>query len=152
MKTNKTSPFTGGPVELCSRSATTRFRGEPFTYTSYFYRCLDSGREYTDNELDDRSLEMVYSQYRLRHGIPSREEIKAIREQYGLSALAMSRILGLGDNQYRLYEKGTIPSESAGKLINLASQKGNMLLLLQSSENAFKAKTYHRIYERVLNA
>ena len=152
IKANKKSPFTGGEVELCTEPVSTKFRKEPYSYTSYFYRCVDTGQVFTDNELDDRSLEMVYSQYRLRHGIPSREEIKAIREQYGLSALAMSRILGLGDNQYRLYEKGTIPSESAGKLINLASQKGNMLLLLQSSENAFKAKTYHRIYERVLNA
>ena len=152
MKTNKKSPFTGGAVELCTEPASTRFRKEPYSYTSYFYRCVDTGRVFTDNELDDKSLAMVYDQYRQRHGIPSREEIKAIREQYGLSALAMSRILGLGDNQYRLYEEGTIPSESAGKLIKLARRRENMLALLESSRNAFTAKEYHRFYEMVENA
>ena len=118
METNKKSPFTGGVVELLTEEATTTFRNERYSYTRYYYRCVDTGRTYTDNELDDKSLDQVYDQYRNRHGIPSKSEIKEIRELYGLSALAMSKILGLGDNQYRLYEDGAMPAESVGKLIN----------------------------------
>lgn len=149
MKTNKKSPFTGGAVELCSEQATTHFRNEQYSYTSYYYRCVDTGRVFSDNELDDRSLAAVYDQYRQRHGIPTVEEIKEIRALYGLSALAMSRVLGLGDNQYRLYEEGAVPSESAGKLIALSRQKTNMLTLLESSKAAFSEKEYNRFYEMV---
>ncbi len=149
MKTNKKSPFTGGSVELLSEPATTTFRGERYQYISYYYKCNDTGRIFSDNDLDDKSLDQVYDQYRLRHGIPSKEEIRQIREQYGLSALAMSRILGFGDNQYRLYEDGTIPVESVGKLIVLARQKVNMLALLDSSKVLFQEKEYNRYYEKI---
>ena len=149
MKTNKKSPFTGGSVELLSEQATTTFRGERYQYTSYYYKCNDTGRLFSDNEVDDKSLDQVYDQYRLRHGIPSKEEIRQIREQFNLSALAMSKILGLGDNQYRLYEEGTIPVESVGKLIALARQKVNMLALLDSSKALFPEKEYTRYYEKI---
>lgn len=152
METNKKSPFTGGAVELCSEQANTVFRKEHYSYTSYYYRCVDTGREFTDNELDDKSLAQVYNQYRQRHGIPSQQEIVDIRCQYGISALAMSQILGLGDNQYRLYEDGTIPTESVGKLIYLAKQKVNMLALLDNSQRAFTLKEYNRLYETISNA
>lgn len=152
METNKKSPFTGGAVEICSEQATTVFRKERYSYTSYYYRCVDTGREFTDNELDDKSLAQVYSQYRQRHGIPSQQEIAEIRGQYGLSALAMSKILGLGDNQYRLYEDGTIPTESAGKLIYLAKQKVNMLALLDASKGMFTQKEYNRLCDSISNA
>lgn len=149
MKTNKKSPFTGGEVELCTEQATTLFRKERYTYTSYYYRCVDTGRCFTDNELDDKSLEQVYCQYRKRHGIPSKEEIKEIREQYGLSALTMARILGLGDNQYRLYEEGVIPSEYVGKTIGLFRQKVNMLALLNASQELMPVKEFNRLYEQI---
>lgn len=149
MKTNKKSPFTGGSVELLSEQATTTFRGERYQYISYYYKCNDTGRLFSDNEVDDKSLDQVYDQYRLRHGIPSKEEIRQIREQFNLSALAMSKILGLGDNQYRLYEEGTIPVESVGKLIALARQKVNMLALLDSSKALFPEKEYNRYYEKI---
>lgn len=150
MKTNKKSPFTGGAVELCAEQASTRFRNELYSYTSYYYRCVDTGRTFSDNELDDKSLEMVYSQYRIKHGIPTKDEIKEIRVQYGLSALAMSRILGLGDNQYRLYEDGAMPTESVGRLIRLARQKKNMITLLEFSKAAFSAREYNRFHDKVM--
>lgn len=152
MKTDRKSPFTGGAVELCTTQATTMFRKELYSYTSYYYRCVDTGRIYSDNELDDKSLEQVYVQYRKRHGIPSQVEIRAIRAQYGVSALAMARILGLGDNQYRLYEDGAIPTESAGKLILLARQKANMLALLDSSQELFTPHEYNRLQDSIRNA
>ena len=135
---------------MCTEQSITRFRNEQYSYTSYYYRCVDTGRVFSDNELDDRSLEMVYGQYRQRHGIPTKEEIKDIRNQYGLSALAMSRILGLGDNQYRLYEDGTIPTEAVGKLIRLAKQKNNMIALLESSKAAFSVSEYNRFHVKIM--
>ena len=59
-----------------------------------------------DTALDTENMEQVYQQYRKRYGIPSAKEIMATRKRYGLSATRISEILGLGTNQYRLYESG----------------------------------------------
>lgn len=70
-------------------------------------------------------MEQVFSQYRQRHGIPNPEEIKAIRMKYHVSASRMSRILGFGANQYRLYESGVMPSLSNARLILLVAEEKN---------------------------
>lgn len=143
------SPFTGGQVELLESPAKTLFRKEEYSYTEYTYRCIDTGRTFTTDELDDKSLRQVYDQYCEKHGIPNAEEIKQIREKYGLSALAMSSILGLGENQYRLYEDGAIPSESTGKLIKLISDKQNMTSLLIDAKAKFSIKEFSKYYELI---
>lgn len=143
------SPFTGGQVEILEAPAKTLFRKEEYSYTEYTYRCVDTGRTFTTDELDDLSLHQVYDQYCKKHGIPNAEEVKQIREKYGLSALAMSSILGLGENQYRLYEDGAIPSESTGKLIKLVSCKQNMISLLIGAKAMFSTKEFAKYYELI---
>lgn len=146
------SPFTGGQVELIEAPAKTIFRKEEYSYIEYTYRCVDTGRTFTTDELDTRSIQQVYEQYCAKHGIPNTQEIKEIRQRYGLSALAMSAILGLGENQYRLYEEGAIPSESKGKLIKLVADKNNMLNLLESSKALFSDNDYIRFSESIRKA
>jgi DNA-binding transcriptional regulator YiaG len=60
--------------------------------------CEDTGEEFTDAKLDDLNLTQAYNQYRTRCNLPFPDEIKALREQYGLSAAKMSEILGFGAN------------------------------------------------------
>lgn len=81
-------------------------------------------------------MEQVYRQYRERHGIPSPDDIKAIRMKYRVSAAKMSRILGLGANQYRLYESGEMPSLSNARLITLVSEKDNFEKLKNLEEDS----------------
>ena len=111
------SPFTGGHVTLMTEKAISVFRGEEFPYTRHYYRCDDTGITFTDAETDEKGLEQIYSQYREKYGIPSPDEIRNIRKQYGLSAVMMSKILGIGDNQYGLYEKGEMPTKNIGRMI-----------------------------------
>ncbi len=81
-------------------------------------------------------MEQVYRQYRERHGIPSPEDIKAIRLKYRVSAAKMSRILGFGANQYRLYEAGEMPSLSNARLITLIAEKDNFEKLKTLEEDS----------------
>jgi hypothetical protein len=61
----------------------------------------------------------------------------------------MSKILGLGDNQYRLYENGVIPSESAGRLINLAKDPIKMQKLLGMAGGALSKKDFERYSSKI---
>ena len=63
MKSDKKSPFTGGKVELLSKEAEVVFRGEKITVEKFYYRCTDTGHEYTDAELDDDFMWAVFRKY-----------------------------------------------------------------------------------------
>lgn len=145
------SPFTGGHATLVEENATTTYRGEEFKYTRRYYRCDDTGITFTDAETDGWGLDQVYSQYREKYGIPAPEEIKAIREQYGLSAVTMSKILGIGDNQYGLYEGGEMPTKNIGRMIATIKDKNIFNMYVDMARNQFKEKDYNRIKEKIEN-
>ncbi len=63
------SPFTGGKVTLQKEMRTMNFREEPFHIWFRFYVCKDSGKQFTDDELDDVNTNQVYNQYRKKYGI-----------------------------------------------------------------------------------
>ena len=145
------SPFTGGHATLVEEKATTTYRGEEFDYTRRYYRCDDTGIAFTDDETDAWSLEQIHSQYREKYGIPTPEEIKAIRGQYGLTATTMSKILGIGDNQYGLYENGEMPTKNIGRMIATIKDKNIFSMYVDMAKNQFTEKENNRIREKVAN-
>lgn len=146
------SPFTGGKVELKTEMKKLEYRKEKFSICFHFYKCVDSGEEFTDTESDELNIAQVHNKYRSKFGIPFVEEIKAIREQYGLSAAKMSEVLGLGVNVYRQYEGGEIPSVATGRLIRLAKDPQEFRKLLDISQGAFEPHEYDRVLRKVNQA
>lgn len=112
------SPLTGNEMERRTEPGfELTFRKETFTITHHFWLCTETGEQFTDDAMDDLDLGQVHNQYREKYGIPFPEEIKGIREKYGVSASKMSEILGLGANSWRNYEAGEVPSVANGRLI-----------------------------------
>lgn len=124
------------------------FRKAPFEVVFHYYRCEDSGEQFTSTELDELNTNQVYNQYRDRFNIPFQDEITNIREKYGVSAAKMSEILGLGVNSYRQYESGEMPSVSNAKLIQMARNPVNFLEMVQLCQS-LDAKTKRTITRRV---
>lgn len=143
------SPFTGGNATLMEEKAVSVFRGEEFTYIRYYYRCDDTGITFTDVDTDEKGLEQIYSQYREKYGIPTPKEIKAIRKQYGLPAMTMSKILGIGDNQYGLYESGEMPTKNIGRMIATIKDRNIFLMYVDMAKNQFEKEAYERILEKI---
>ena len=134
---NPKSPFTGGEVILCKQERELIYRKEKFVYIANFYMCVDTNETFTTTELDEVNVKQVYNQYRTKYGIPFPDEIKNMRERYGLSASKMSIILGLGANQYRLYENGEMPSEAIGKTLKSIINPQIFLTYVRNAENQF---------------
>jgi len=111
------SPITGKPMKIHKKPEKLSFRKEGFEITYHYYLCEDTGERFTSDELDQINTVQVHNQYREKHGIPFPDEIKQIRAKYNLSARKMSHILGFGENSYRNYEAGEIPSVANGRLI-----------------------------------
>ncbi|MGO4292538.1 type II toxin-antitoxin system antitoxin SocA domain-containing protein [Chitinophaga sp. RAB17] len=146
------SPFTGGKVELKTEVRKLEYRKEKFPIHFHFYKCIDSGEEFTDTALDNLNVAQIHNKYRSKFGIPFVEEIKEIREQYGLSAAKMSEVLGLGINVYRQYEGGEIPSVATGRLIRLAKDPGEFRKLLEISQGVFESHEYDRVLRKINQA
>lgn len=92
--------------------------------------------------------------YRKKYRIPFPDEIKAIREQYGVSAIRMSQILGFGDNQYRLYESGlAMPSVSNGRIIHsIINSPGTFDAYLESAREQLGEEIYLKIRRQIEEA
>lgn len=114
------SPLTGKKMELAKERRLMNFRKETFEIVFHYYKCIDSGEQFTTTPLDEVNMNQIYNQYRDKFNIPFPDEISRIRNKYGLSATKMSEILGFGVNSYRHYEAGEMPSVANAKLIQMA--------------------------------
>lgn len=137
------SPITGKEMILTKEKRSMDFRKETFEIVSHFYKCEESGEQFTTTSLDELNMNQVYNQYRDKLHIPFPDEIIRIREKYGLSAAKMSEILGLGINSYRQYEAGEMPSAANAKLIQMVDDPKkfiDMVELCGTLEEKLKVK------------
>ncbi len=143
------SPFTGKEMTRVCEKRVWNFRGEKFEYVHVYWRCKDTGESFTTDESDTAGYIQATNQYREKYGIPYSDEIIAIRRKYGISAAKMSLVLGIGVNQYRLYEQEEVPSVSNGRMIRSIMNPEVMLQMVESSENELSKNEYVKIVKRV---
>ena len=137
------SPITGAAMKLTKERRSMDFRKETFEIVFHYYKCEDSGEQFTTTSLDEVNMNQVYNQYRDRFNIPFPDEINRIREKYGLSAAKMSEILGFGINSYRQYEGGEMPSIANAKLVQMVDDPKffiDMVELCATIDDKAKAK------------
>lgn len=142
------SPFTGGSATLKSETAILRFRNEEYEVMSYYYQCNDTGLRFSNAELDQKAMDDVYALYRERHNIPSPQELSSLRERYELSGHMMSKIIGIGVNQYGLYEKGEMPSAAIGQMLSVIMNHKNFLEAVKQAHVKLGAD-YQKVLDKV---
>jgi putative zinc finger/helix-turn-helix YgiT family protein len=152
------SPITGIEMKLIKERRSMDFRKETFEVVFHYYKCADSGEQFTTTAMDEVNMNQVYNQYRDRFNIPFPDEVIRIREKYGLSAVKMSEILGFGVNSYRQYEAGEMPSIANAKLIQMVDDPKffmDMVALCGGIDEKAKAKYIQKaqllVEERIRN-
>ena len=141
------SPFCDGKATLIEKKTVIPYRKENFEIIRQLYRCDQTGLEFSTEEQDQDAAAQIYNKYRKKHGIPTTEEIKALRKKYGLSASKMSLILGFGVNQYHNYENGEVPSLSNAKLILAAMNPDFFKTLVLLVKEDLGEKTYKHLQD-----
>ena len=132
------SPITGKDMLLRTEVRSLAFRKEAFPIVYHYYLCEDSGEQLTTTDIDELNMIQLYNQYREKHHLPFPDEIRAIREKYGLPTNKMSEILGFGINSYRNYENGEVPSQSNARLIQIANDPKKFKDLIELSDTLDK--------------
>lgn len=146
------SPFTGGEVKLIKEKKSFEFRKMSFEIIYHYFKCVDTGEEFTNTELDELNTNQAYNQYREKECIPFPDEITNIRLQYNLSATKMSDILGFGVNMYSKYEAGEIPNVSNGRIISVCKNPVTFKNMFSRIMQQFGSKEQEEIMQKINNA
>ena len=95
-------------ASIVSRKETFNVKGEDIAVESSVLVCDKCKQDIFDEELDEKNLELAYTEYRKKHNLLLPTEIKGIREKYGLSQRSLGRLLEWGEITVNRYENGAI--------------------------------------------
>jgi putative zinc finger/helix-turn-helix YgiT family protein len=122
---------TSDHVETHHRKETIPVRGEPIEVPAEFFRCSACDCEFEPMDTDRDPLDSAYRIYRERHGLLQPEEIRAIRDRYGLTQKELSGLLGWGSVTLSRYETGALQDEAHNTALELVRDEKAFLSLLK---------------------
>lgn len=144
--------------EVCGREVETKIItrkeilnvcGEDIEVDAQVMVCAECGEELFNEELDSATLINAYNEYRRRHKLLLPEEIRRIREQYGLSQRSFAKLLNWGDKTIRRYENGAVQDRAHNSLLLFLREPENMRTYLTENEVALDEKQIRRLLETV---
>lgn len=144
--------------EVCGREVETKIItrqeifnvcGEDIEVDAQVMVCAECGEELFNEELDPATLINAYNEYRRRHKLLLPEEIRKIREQYGLSQRSFAKLLNWGDKTIRRYENGAVQDRAHNSLLLFLREPENMRTYLTENEVALDEKQIVRLLETV---
>jgi uncharacterized phage-associated protein/DNA-binding transcriptional regulator YiaG len=91
-------------------------------------------------ELDEATLVAAFNLYRQKHGLMAPEEMKRLRERYGLSVRAFSLLLGWGEITAHRYENGSLQDDAHQAALRLAEEPANMRIFLTANGHKLTAR------------
>lgn len=123
--------------------------GESVEVNAQVLVCAECGEEFYCEELDNTTLINAYNKYRRRHKLLLPEEIKKIREQYGLSQRSFSKLLSWGDKTVHRYENGSIQDKAHNSLLIFLREPENMRAYLMENEVMLEERQKNKLLETV---
>lgn len=121
-------------TKVISRKEIFNVCGEDIEVDAQVMVCADCGEELFCEELDSATLINAYNEYRKKHKLLLPEEIKKIREQYGLSQRSFAKLLNWGDKTICRYENGSVQDRAHNSLLLFLREPENMRTYLTENE------------------
>lgn len=119
--------------------------GEMIEVEAQILTCAECGEEFFCEELDNATLVSAYNEYRKKHKLLLPEEIKRIREQYGLSQRSFAKLLNWGDKTICRYENGSIQDKAHNSLLLFLREPKNMRAYLMENEIALDMRQKEKL-------
>jgi len=120
---------------VLSKEEVFNIRGEDIAIRSSVLVCDKCKHEIFDEELDEKNLELAYTEYRKRHNLLLSTQIKEIREKYNLSQRALGRLLEWGEITVNRYENGAIQDAAHNAILEFISHPENMLEIYEKNNH-----------------
>lgn len=138
-------------AHVIERNATYTFKGETFEIVERVLQC-DCGEDLYDELLDAETMKTLSLLYQERIGL-SLEDIKSVRNQYGLSMDLFSRILGWSKSTIVRYETGKYIPDSSHMLVlkRLKEHPESIDEFYNLNKHKFTEKEQTKINEKLKN-
>lgn len=138
-------------VMLSQAPETVKVKDEEITLQIKSCKCSCCGAELWISEVENENLRNAYNEYRRRHKLLLPEQIKEIREGYGMSQVSFAKLLGFGEKTIARYENGSIQDEAHNNLMLLMADKHNFRRLFERNEQSFPSFEQFKV-KKALNA
>jgi putative zinc finger/helix-turn-helix YgiT family protein len=106
--------------------------------------CATCGEAMVEEAFGDPTLK-VYAEYRRRHGLLSPEQIRAIREKYGLSQEAFATLLGASPATFARYEGGSLQDKAYDQLIRACDDPAYIADLVAREGRQLSSRQLERV-------
>lgn len=135
---NMLCPFCEEETALNKITATEMMevRGEKIPIERQYYHCQSCGEDFEELDENYDPYDAAYREYRNRKGWAQPEDIKAFRDQIGLTQKQFSDLLGIGIATLNRYENGALQSEANNTLIRLCMEDTRAFIQLVRSNQA----------------
>ena len=115
------------------REVTTEVKGIKIKFTEKYKVDSKTNEEIFDRDIEQENDIKLYNVYKKRMNLLTTNEIKEIRERYGLSQKDFALALGMGEITINRLENGSIQSEAVDSIIRLSESPRNMLELIEKN-------------------
>ncbi|AEX84768.1 putative zinc finger/helix-turn-helix protein, YgiT family [Marinitoga piezophila KA3] len=113
--------------------------------------CEKCGEELFEPYYENENLKKAYKIYAKKHNLVLPEEIKKIREMYGVSQTLFALILGLGEATIQRYERGSLPTKANSDLIKRAADPIEFNNILENNKDNLSVTDYQRVKNKLSN-
>lgn len=127
-----------------------KVRGEDINVTSRVHYCPEGDHYFYDVEDEEEKFQLAYREYKKRKGLLQPEEIRQIREQYGLSQKNFARLLGWGDITIHRYESGAIQDAVHNGFLSLIKDFDNFKKFFFEKKNFIEPEIVRKIEEKIV--
>lgn len=104
-------------------------KGKKVVITALKAKCPCCGEYMENDNAAACNLEAAYNTYRREEKLLYPDDIKKIRQKYGVTQVGFSRILGFGDKTIARYENGSLQDVAPNNLILLVKNTDNFIKL-----------------------
>ncbi|MCL1875801.1 MAG: DUF4065 domain-containing protein [Synergistaceae bacterium] len=116
-------------------------RGNKISISGEVDVCANCGTIFWTDKYD-ALMKSAYEEYKKGNGLLSSDEIRQIRENYGLSQDLFASILGIGSASIQRYETGAVQTPVYDGIIREAHNAPQLLKLLEKNRNNISPKDY----------
>lgn len=138
-------------VELVEFIAQDTIKNSLIKYKAKSYKCGITNELFENGELLNKNLEEMREQYRIENNLLTKQQIKNIREKYGLTQEELAIILAFGEKTIARYETTGIQERAYDILLREFSDNYDFALeMLKQSQGKINQNNYATIYNRIV--
>jgi len=138
-------------VEPLEQDKEIEVRGEKFKVHVKLYKCIECNEVIEDPNDPQDELDLAYRAYRTKHGMVQPEEIKAIREMYGLTQKELALLLGWSVATISRYEKGALQDEAHDRILHFLKNPEFLHELLNKYKDRLSAERVKVLSQNIRN-